>query len=246
MVVTFNAQSVGYLEEEAVLPCVGNDAFTSLGSGLLSTSLELYYKPSDGSSPAITFLQQRSPVIKGHNEEFVNHLVDFLRQQNFAHVVLLHSSDASRRIDSQLSGPQVRFLTAGSDALTDSRLQRLKQIMVMPMEEETLDLALKHGTVAQKLHAKFSKTDSSTASPSQSLTVLVHFVHEGYNFPEGISLASFVSKYLNLFPDTENQETPSSALPSSETPSQKGIQWVLPSSWKHVIQSPAFDKRIFG
>ena len=248
MVVTLNAISVGYLEEESVLPAVGNDAFTPPSTGLISTSLEIYYKPSDGSSPAITFLQQRAPVIKGHNEEFVVHLMDFIKQQQFSHVVLLHSSDASRRIDSQISGPQIRSIVAGSDGMTETRAQRLKEANVIPMEKETLELGLKHGTVAQKLHDKFVEASSSLSS-SPTLTVLVHFVHEGYNLPEGISMATFTSRFLQLFPETVSTATAASSSSSSLSESQpqaKGIQWVIPSSWKNVIQSPPFDKRLFG
>lgn len=277
LIVTLGAQRVGYLEAEEVLAVAGNDAFTALGSGVLSTALDVFYLPSReikdsqtgnvSRTPAITLVQQRAPVVRGHNAAFAQRLLQaFILSHRLAHVLLLLSADASRRIDSQIEGSQIRFLATreATNAMhlipssATSWIDTLQQAQILPMEQPTTDLVLKNGSFARCLfdqsggnpdfeppqRAPLSHFDvddlgytttephasmaaSSVQTSSLAMTMLVHFVHEGYNFPEGLALASTVASLLRLFPKDEK------------------VEWVLPSSWRHVIASPAFDKRLF-
>lgn len=282
LIVTMEVPLVGYLEDEEVLPVVGNDAFAVSGNGVLSTALEVYYRPGDANrkEPAVTLLQQRAPVVHARrNGAFVERLKkEFIDTFKFGKVVLLMSADASRRIDSQLIGTQVRkwesqqSATTGSDRRTSAEVcsaeaasassqssQKQPQSSsttpseaIPTLEAESFSTCIKHGTVASHMYLLFNNSKSSQSSQSSTsqptpipLTLLIHFVHQGYNFPEGLSLASHLVQYLHINAPTL-PAAESGSLDSESTPQQQQIAWVLPSSWRHVIRSPAPDPRLFG
>ncbi|KAI7758313.1 hypothetical protein M8C21_008831, partial [Ambrosia artemisiifolia] len=60
LIASSKADRVGYLDDPNVLPCVGNDAYAPSPQGDLALPLEAYESPSS----ALTFIQQRSPVVK--------------------------------------------------------------------------------------------------------------------------------------------------------------------------------------
>lgn len=294
MVVTLGAESVGFVEDDAVIPVVGNDVFSKLGAGVVSPSLEVFHKKREGSEYSVTMLQQRSPVVRGQNKAFAKRISLFIQNTGFSHVILLLSSDATRRLDCQLSGPQMRCITVdqltrymekrvSSELSGDSALLRLPTASnpmtslyekssgadsaitephasetptensqptlasllastaspVLPfMEEETIANAVKPGTFAYFLSQHFASSSSSPAnlqSPQQPemtlppFVILNRFVHEGYNFPEGLEMASSLSLLLRL---------PLPLLHSS-------INWTLPSSWRYAIKSPPPDSRLY-
>ncbi|KAI8470845.1 MAG: PAC2 family-domain-containing protein [Monoraphidium minutum] len=93
-----------------LLPVAGNDAFDhEAGGGLLATALELY---SAGLGSKLFVLQQRAPAIPGRQKAFSAGLAAWLVAAGVAEVVVLAGLDAQYRRESQLEGPQARFLTA--------------------------------------------------------------------------------------------------------------------------------------
>ena len=269
MIVTLDAERVGYLESENVVAVVGNDVFSDVGRGMLHTSLEIYFRPATATEPAITFLQQRAPVLRGLNGAFAQQVFDFAQKHAFADVLLLLSADATRRLDSQIVGSQLRYIRAGevsheglNKPQSDSKTEAAPSASNAPasaviaslikdikkLEPETEEVVLKRGTVSWHLDILFgesskassasptSSTSSSTSTPA--LTTLIHFVHEGYNFPEGLGMASALAQGFNLKITTTTIPTPDGDV--------ERYNWVLPSSWRHVIRSPVPDPRIFG
>lgn len=265
MIVTLDAERVGYLESENVVAVVGNDVFSDVGRGMLHTSLEIYFRPATATEPALTFLQQRAPVLRGLNGAFAKQVFEFAQKHAFADVLLLLSADATRRIDSQIVGSQLRYIRAGEVAnegakmvQDESKPQSSSSASNAPLsptiaslvkdikrlEPETEEVVLKRGTVSWHLDILFgessqaSSATSSTSPSSPALTTLIHFVHEGYNFPEGLGVATALAKGFAL------------GIPSTSIPTPDGdvsrYNWVLPSSWRHVIRSPVPDPRIFG
>ncbi|PON53036.1 Proteasome assembly chaperone, partial [Trema orientale] len=109
LVSTMKAERVGYLDSPFVLPCVGNDAYGPVPHGELALPLEVYDSPTNG----LTFLQQRSPVVKGMTIEFAKNLADFAAASGKKHVIVLSSLDFGRwqRIDMS-SGSQVHYLSS--------------------------------------------------------------------------------------------------------------------------------------
>lgn len=295
MVVTLGAESVGFVEDDAVVPVVGNDVFSKLGTGVASPSLEVFHRKREGSEFPVTMLQQRSPVVRGQNKAFAKRIALFIQNIGFSHVILLLSSDATRRLDCQLSGTQMRCITidqlsrylqknvasALSGDSSDSTLPKLPTATSNPitssydqheavhratahldsaeepnensqpslaslltptsspilpfMEEDTIANTVKSGTFAYFLSQLFvssSPAHNSASEPQLALPpflILNRFVHEGYNFPEGLEMASSISHLLRL---------PLPTLHSS-------INWTLPASWRYAIKSPPPDSRLY-
>eukprot|EP00959_Pyramimonas_sp_CCMP1952_P461773 9482162-Pyramimonas_sp.AAC.1 len=63
LISTLELPRVGYLEHDAVLPCVGNDPYVASSSscGNVATCMELYAD----ASKALVVMQQRAPVTPG-------------------------------------------------------------------------------------------------------------------------------------------------------------------------------------
>lgn len=67
------AQRIGFLDDPNVLPCVGNDAYGPVPQGELALPLEAY----ESAANRLSFVQQRSPVVKGMMIQFAQNLADF-------------------------------------------------------------------------------------------------------------------------------------------------------------------------
>lgn len=265
MIVTLDAERVGYLDSENVVAVVGNDVFSDVGRGTLHTSLEVYYRAATATEPALTLLQQRAPVLRGLNGAYAKEISEFVKLHSFAEVLLLLSADATRRIDSQIVGSQLRYLKFGevskegdkesstsnatsssistaTSATSSSSSTHMASLIagVKQLEQETEEVVLKRGTVSWHLNAIFNEPNTNNdGNQLPTLTTLVHFVHEGYNFPEGLAMASAIAQGFHL-------NIPTIVVPGPDNTSQTRFNWVLPSSWRHVIRSPLPDPRVFG
>jgi proteasome assembly chaperone 2 len=257
MIVTLDAEKVGYLEDEAVIPVIGNDVFTRLGSGVVATAMEVYYRKGGEGEKSMTIVQQRSPVAKGQNKRLSKLILEFAQQQGFESIILLLSSDATRRVDSQLNGIQIRYISEEKSSLDPSSpgyssndaakqlIHRLNELSIPSLESDTIEVTLKQGTFASSLLSQSSQNSSSQSSSSSShvacnppIVILTHFVHEGYNFPEALSLASSLCQLLKI-------TLPTSSIPSLDGTTTSQVAWVLPSSWRFAIRSPPPDQRLY-
>ena len=76
-----------------------------------SITLPVYHSESHG----VYLLQLRSGVAKGRSAEFLEALVSWSKASGFAQVVVMASSAAEERIDSQLAGTQLRYVSSAED-----------------------------------------------------------------------------------------------------------------------------------
>ncbi|KAH9656465.1 proteasome assembly chaperone 2 [Citrus sinensis] len=139
LVSSTGAETVGYLDDQFVLPCVGNDAYRPSPRGGLALPLQAY----ESSSSGLTLIQQRSPVVKGMMVEYAKNLADFAAASGNKHVVVLSALDFGRlqRIDmssepcifkmsyvsflGHFSGPQIYYLSSTSVDGTDDYCEQL-------------------------------------------------------------------------------------------------------------------------
>jgi proteasome assembly chaperone 2 len=97
VIATFTLQKVGTLTSPHVVPMIGNDAIGS-PQGTLVTALEVFSCPDQ----RVVFLQQRSPIIKGKQSQFVHDLLSWYTNCSMASIILLGSVDKSTRMDDSL------------------------------------------------------------------------------------------------------------------------------------------------
>eukprot|EP01117_Protostelium_nocturnum_P017264 TRINITY_DN7004_c0_g1_i1.p1 TRINITY_DN7004_c0_g1~~TRINITY_DN7004_c0_g1_i1.p1 ORF type:complete len:275 (+),score=99.30 TRINITY_DN7004_c0_g1_i1:36-827(+) len=216
LISTFKFVKIGTLESRFISPICGNDPFSPLGSGEITTALELFKHPSK----SIYALQQRSNVIKGFYRQFSEEVVNWIKQSSFKEVIHLHSINADYRNDSQLSENQCRFslpqfeegrITNGLQNPKNSfQIQRAKQLRWTSLESNSLFDSFTAGTTAYYFVEQCNIVDIPLVS-------LICFCSEGDNIPDAIRVSQFVSEYFDL--------------------SQEKKDWNLPHSWTALMEA---------
>ncbi|KAJ2763642.1 Proteasome assembly chaperone 2, partial [Coemansia nantahalensis] len=133
-------------------------------------------------------------------------LVDFIRQGEFARVVLLASSDAALRPDALIEGPQIRLLAVNwPDEELAGRLQELSLgLLGAPSAAKQEPLKQLHAAGAAK---HLLRLLGDTSIPTVALVALVS---EGDNVPDAIRLASAANALLEIAPGATGWRAPQS------------------------------------
>ncbi|KAJ2727078.1 Proteasome assembly chaperone 2 [Coemansia sp. Benny D115] len=129
---------------------------------------------------------------------FAREMLDFIRQNEIARVVVLASSDAALRTDSLIDGSQIRSLAVNwsvDDGLVD-RLQAmsLDDFAIGSGRSDVLKTKLK------QLHSAGVTRPLLELCEQEGIPTLalVSLVSEGDNVPDGIALASATNASLGL------------------------------------------------
>ncbi|KAJ2713179.1 hypothetical protein H4R19_002381 [Coemansia spiralis] len=202
LVNTLQAARIGILDSAQAIPVSGPSGFDHLPEQRL-VPVEVY-QSADGKW---TIVQQRSPPLPGRHRAFAQELVEFIRQGEYARVLLLTSSDAALRPDALIEGPQIRSLAVNwPDEELAARLQELSLgplgAASMAKEEEPLK-QLHSAGAAKHLLRLLRDTDIPVVA-------LVALVNEGDNVPDAVRLASAANALLEIVPGAENWRPPQS------------------------------------
>ncbi|KAH9656461.1 proteasome assembly chaperone 2 [Citrus sinensis] len=240
LVSSTGAETVGYLDDQFVLPCVGNDAYRPSPRGGLALPLQAY----ESSSSGLTLIQQRSPVVKGMMVEYAKNLADFAAASGNKHVVVLSALDFGRlqRIDMS-SGPQIYYLSSTSVDGTDDYCEQLgwKRLQEYnPAQRGWKYLSsLAEGDVGDENNFTFEddleEEDYYPSLPFAALfscfkarglkvTCLLCYCSEGDNMADAFNLADAACKFLRLNPDNLRGDD--------------GEKWIVPFSWMTVYGPP--------
>ncbi|ESO08955.1 hypothetical protein HELRODRAFT_74476, partial [Helobdella robusta] len=212
LISSLQAPLVGHLSSDCVVPVVGRDAF-DLNSNLLTTSLDVH----ECEKHKLVILQQRSPIIKRRQQRFIDELTKWIKDMKFPHVIVYTSVLACERIDSQLYGPQCRFMSTNNN--THLNMERLAEIF--PCLETRQDIvAVADGAavnqpyipgsgITKKLLYKFNNENIESV-------VLLRFSYEADNIPDAVELFNLTNTYFNwidvscYFQVPENMKMPPS------------------------------------
>ncbi|KAL9230899.1 hypothetical protein vseg_006190 [Gypsophila vaccaria] len=240
MISTTKAEKIGYLDDPALLPCVGNDAYGTLPLGRLALPLEVYGPASEN----LSFVQQRSPVIKGMMIQFAKNLADFAVAAGKKHVVLLSSLDFQRwqKVDMS-SGVQIHYLSSSNVDGTDDDCEKLgwkKLQEYNPSQRRWAYLqTISEGSAVEEdaipsddidededyfASLPFAALFSCFKARGLKVTCLLCYCSEGDNIAESMILAGAACKVLGL--KLNNLQT-----------SEDG-EWIIPLSWKSVYGPP--------
>ncbi|KAK9741993.1 hypothetical protein RND81_03G141900 [Saponaria officinalis] len=238
MISTTKAHKIGYLDDPSLLPCVGNDAFGPLPLGDLALPLEVYNLASDG----LTFVQQRSPVIKGMMVQFAKNLADFAVAAGKKHVILLSSLDFQRwqKVDMS-SGIQIHYVSSSNADGTDDDCEKLgwkKLEEYKPSQRRWAYLqtiaegsSLEEDAPSEEIDEDedyfaslpFAALFSCFKARGLKVTCLLCYCSEGDNIADSINLAEAACKVLGLKRNN---------LQSGDG------EWSIPLSWKSVYGPP--------
>lgn len=234
-------EKIGYLDDPNILPGVGNDAFGPIPHGDLALPLEVY----DSASNKLTFVQQRSPIVKGMMVQFAKNLADFAVTAGMKHVIVLSSLDFGRwkKVDMS-SGMPIHYLSSTNADGTDDdcekfgwkRLQeynpsqrRWQYLRAVAegncVEEDSIpfddDLEEDEDYFAS---LPFAALFSCFKARGVKVTCLLCYCSEGDNLCDSFNLAEAACRILELRP--------------SDSHAIGDGGWVTPLSWKSVYGPP--------
>ncbi|GAX72713.1 hypothetical protein CEUSTIGMA_g169.t1 [Chlamydomonas eustigma] len=176
-----------YIENENVLPCVGNDPVSISNPGALSTVLELFeVMPGTSSKPEsdvkVYLLQQRAPAMQGRQAAYAQSIVAWAQSHRVGRLVVLSGLDASLCKDKQLLGPTARYYSI-SDTKEAAAAQSLG---IEALEAEYLQ-------EERELHGLLPPWPLLAAAASHTLPALMLacFASEGDNIPQAMQLATY-------------------------------------------------------
>lgn len=225
---TLRARRIGYLYHDSILPVVGPDPFlpaSHTATSSMATALDVY----ESIENKTVIVQQRASLIKSRIRKFVDQLVEWINCCNFKQLLILTSVFAHERRDSQLVGPQTRFLISPS---VQSKIGNylVTQLGWTPLEKrtsdnscDTSDIFIPGSGIAKRLYLK-------CISAGIDVLVLLIFCAEGDNTLDALSLASYTNFYTNWIPQKDAADV--SRL------------WIIPPSWQLLFGYNA-DQTLF-
>ncbi|EDO37041.1 predicted protein [Nematostella vectensis] len=188
---------IGYLHDASILPVVGNDAFARLGheKGELNLSAEVY----QSTEKRLVIVQQRAPISKGHYANYCQKLLAWIKRCSFKQVVLLSSISATDRVDAQLQGSPLRYMTTSVSQQLSSSFDKLSWVQLekrpkfpdMTKESDELQFYLPGGGVTKRFFDRCEKEDVP-------LAVLMTFCSEGDNIADAVSLFLYLNDWLEI------------------------------------------------
>jgi len=193
LISTFSFEKVGYLESKFVLCVTGNGAHHDPKD--LVTNLEVYQKKDSN----ITLLQQRGPIIKKNSKSFSQSLINWIQNNNFQHIILLESAEASFRLDTQITGSQLRFISTKTIN---------NQLSWLHLEKESFDVFVRRETFTSTFF-------DDCQTKGLDLLVLVLFCSEGNNIPESIIMATNIINFFHLKKSTDSLNSFTWVFPNS-------------------------------
>ncbi|KAJ2841726.1 hypothetical protein IWW36_006160, partial [Coemansia brasiliensis] len=134
---TLEATRIGIIHTSTLLPISSSTSgFDHLPKEQRSVPVEVYQT----SDSKWTILQQRSPPLPKHQKKWARELVEFIKQGEFAKVVLLTSSDAALRADKMIDNASNICTLAISCKSDDELVLGLQSLALNPLHEQSNEM----------------------------------------------------------------------------------------------------------
>jgi len=232
-------ERIGYIYHDSILPLVGNDPFAHPESVTCKvvTSCEVY----ENLENKTIIIQQRAPFIKGKRALFKSWLRKWMKEVNIGQLVILSSSHAHERIDSQLEGSQFRFVAG--QKIESHEVENMKNKLGWRELEKRLSdseggrgdnssLYMPGSGIAKSLYEECSE--------DMRVCVLLMFCSEGDNASDGLELAKHLNDWLKII-DMEPKHIIGIDGKSVMMP---GLTWKEPYSWR-LMYGARVDRTLF-
>jgi len=233
-----DCQLIGRIEHRGLLPLVGFDPYQRKiedgnvvepeWSQMLATACDIHLV----SKHKLVVIQIRSDILKVFQKDLIESLVSWSQSVGIDSVILVSSSPAHARYDSQIkSRSQLRYLLTGpASSRTEREFEELhwKQFESKPASGIEM-LSSPQNSHEDDNAADFAGTTfvkqlfSLCQKNSSNLTALIQFCDEGNNIPDAQNLATSLNQWTKWF--TRDNE------PSN-------FVWKHPSTWSHLFGGP--------
>jgi len=222
LITSLSLRLIGVFDSRDLVPVVGGREDGEEG---VTTPLELFGKEECD----IVVIQQRSPVLVSRKQEFIDELLQFVRQSRFSANIILSGVDMSNRTDAQMITPTYYIHPRNSPSWQHSPLSSILQL---PIPEYSSPIVQYPGTTHDEGPIPFIPGGGLTRRILSNLpesweiptAALLHFVVEGDNRSDASLTAAVVAKVLSL----EVQE------------------WKQPFSWQQGLFGTPHDQTLYG
>jgi len=208
LISTLETKKIGIVHHPAILPLVGSDPYNpSSTEPITSADVHICVQHK------LLIIQIRSPLVKEEKDDFLHSLVSWMKSIALKDLIVLASCNAFERWDhSQMTGPQLRYLTVNC---SEEDIGQLKSIGPGELEERTDEHGNKHRFFSGSGFIK--DLVSFCDIPLISLYI---FADEGDNSVDAQTLLNYFNAWKKLYP------------------TQK-VCWKVPFSWKNMFGLPA-------
>ncbi|TRM69476.1 PAC2 family-domain-containing protein [Schizophyllum amplum] len=199
------------------------------------------YDPSDLASPievygtenaSFAVIQQRSPVLKTHKQDFIDAILSFVNQSGVSALVTLSGVDMSNRMDEQMMIPTYHIIPTGASSLQSSPLHTLSDLPIPPYSSPVPQFLSQSSASSSEGAIPFIPGGGLTRRLLSSLpkewsiptVALLHFVLEGDNRSDAHLLAAVVARVIGV--------------------DSKG--WRQPPSWSMGLFGTPQDQTLYG
>ncbi|KAK2582598.1 hypothetical protein KPH14_004886 [Odynerus spinipes] len=196
LIASLNLQKIGQILTSAFIPIVGLDSYSET-SEHLSTTIDVYA----GVNNQIIVIQIRSPFVKSLNN-FYNDLLEFVTENKISKVVILTSSYAYEKTDTQLNITEFRYIPS-TNILTDNK-QIFEDLQWIQYESTHIPSSnneeLTHipgGGFAKNLFDFLSNNNIPCI-------ILFKFCSEGDNIPDALDLINYLNQWMKLLQNNSN------------------------------------------
>lgn len=220
IITSLDLPKVGYFYTDCLVPMVGNNPYATNEENAkeLCVNAEVYAS----SDKKLAVLQIRSPLIKKKSRAFCQALTCWIKKSAFTRVVLLSSSHAYQRDDSQLFGTPFRYLvtpalqTLVADTMKALEWKEMEMMSLYPgISNEEKKISIPGGGFTKRLF-------EDCCSDGIHMAAVLKFCSEGDNIPDAFALLDHVNRWLHLLDLPED--------------AGKG-HWKIPSSWRLLFGS---------
>jgi proteasome assembly chaperone 2 len=222
LISSYGLPLVARLEDDNMLPVVGNDAYTQASPGTLATALEVYHHAASN-----TFLlQQRAPALTGRQDAFAASMAEWIKASGFSRTVLVCGLDAQFRRDAQITDRAARFLSSGEEFSTAGTAAGMKEL-----EEDVLQ-------TEQELHPllpPWTTLRAFEAAGVQQHVVLMRYAAEGDNMPDAVALAQDTHAVLQQLRGSGGAGAGAEQLVVR-----------MPCSWAAALYGKSFQRAVHG
>lgn len=225
LIATTQAEKVGSIYDESLLPVIGNDPFSEADTALscqLSTCCDVY----SVKSKQFMIIQQRASFVKGKRKLFRKKLLEWIKNQQFKVVYLIGSMYAHMRTDQQLTGLQFRYVA------TDEAKSLVPTFSKWIELEDTAD---EFGRSEKRFPGSgiFKTLYGDCIEEKIAFVGLLMFCAEGDNSLDAVKMADHVNAWTNVVEEHDKSEV-------------LGLQskWQVPKSW-NLNYGSTFNHHIY-
>lgn len=223
LITKIKPQKCGLIWHSAILPMVGGDPYSS-SQAALTTSAELFYSEQW----KLVICQIRSPIMQETSRDFVDKLMEWVKQNSVDSVVILSGIFDYTRNDKEIAGPPVKFVVSPSFAERCEVVKRLaedqevtsdcqaRSVVVCDPSQEPKMISMYGGGISWKLFNACSVGEVPVA-------VLMKYCSEGDNIPDAVLLCSHLNTLLKIAPSDCTWESPPSWTSMFGNPPQHGL-----------------------